>query len=405
MDVLFLSPAFPPEVGAFTRALARVGARVVGVGDVPASALPASVRRALVHYIQVPTLLDEADVTRRVLDELGDARPDRVETHWEPVTLLAAQLRERLGVEGLDVQATRTFRDKDRMKAVVAAAGLPVVVAARVRTAAEAHAQAEKLGFPVIVKPVAGAGSADTLRADDPASLDRILGAVAHHGEVVIEPFVDADEHTFEAVCIQGEPVFTSVSTYLPNTLDARSNEWISPVILCRRHLDSSELSGGLDLGLGALRALGMGTGFAHMEWFRHADGRVSFGEAACRAPGANMVDLMNYANDIDLYMEWARCVVHGSFQAQVRRPFAAAIVFKRAVGHGRIAAVEGLDRFLSRHGHWVRRVDLLPLGAERRDWTSTFLSDGNLVVRHPDEQRCLDMAREAARSITLYAS
>jgi hypothetical protein len=140
------------------------------------------------------------------------------------------------------------------------------------------------------------------------------------------------------------------------------------------------------------------------MEWFRRPDGAPVFGEVACRPPGANMVDLMNYANDVDLFRAWARAVVHGTFDAAPTRPWNAAIVFKRAVGHGRIRAIDGLDAFLARHPGCVARVDLLPVGAPRRDWRKTFLSDGNLVVRHPDLETCHAIARDAAASIRMFA-
>src|SRR5437870_30175 len=40
MDVLFLSPAYPPEMQQFTRGLHAVGARVWGVGDGAEGAAP-----------------------------------------------------------------------------------------------------------------------------------------------------------------------------------------------------------------------------------------------------------------------------------------------------------------------------------------------------------------------------
>ena len=45
MDVLFLAPGYPGEMPLFTRALAEVGARVIGVGDQHVDALPAVARR------------------------------------------------------------------------------------------------------------------------------------------------------------------------------------------------------------------------------------------------------------------------------------------------------------------------------------------------------------------------
>ena len=51
---------------SFTRGLAEVGASVLGVGDTPARALPPRLRDALDDYLQVPSSLDEADVTQRL---------------------------------------------------------------------------------------------------------------------------------------------------------------------------------------------------------------------------------------------------------------------------------------------------------------------------------------------------
>ena len=59
MKVLFLSPHYPEEMLDFTRGLAEVGAEVYGVGEPPASALPARVRPYLHDYVQVPGLFDE----------------------------------------------------------------------------------------------------------------------------------------------------------------------------------------------------------------------------------------------------------------------------------------------------------------------------------------------------------
>ena len=58
MNVVMLSPGYPAEMAFFTRALAAVGATVIGVGDQPPHALPAVAREALAHYEHV-TLSDE----------------------------------------------------------------------------------------------------------------------------------------------------------------------------------------------------------------------------------------------------------------------------------------------------------------------------------------------------------
>lgn len=404
MNVLFLSPNYPPEMQQFTRGLAEVGARVFGVGDTPREAVPDHVARHLAGYLQVPAILDEGDVIRRVRSWLGGMRPDRVEGLWEVVALLAARLREELGVPGMSVDAVTGFRDKVVMKERVAAGGIRVPRTERVHSVDQIRGFAARVGYPLIVKPVDGAGGTDTWRIGSPEELEAVSPRIRHLPEASIEEFVTGQEFTYETLCVAGKPVFESVSTYYPNVLEARKQEWISPIIYTFRDPFADELAGGRAMGREVLRVLGMGTGFTHMEWFRRPDGEAVFGEVACRPPGANMVDLMNYACDVDLFREWARVAVDGRYGGDERRPWNAAIVFKRAKGEGRIRGVEGLDAFVARYRPWIARIDLLPIGAPRRNWKQTFLADGNVVVRHPDARACLEMAQEAAATIHLYA-
>lgn len=404
MDVVFLNPVFPSEMQDFARGLVQVGARVWGVGDRPVEQLPDTLKAHLTGYLRVPRLLDEADVSKRVIAWLDGRRPDRIEACWEPLVIAAATLRGHYAIPGMSVDTVLAFRDKQRMKERVAAAGLRVPHSARVRTAAEARAAADRIGFPLILKPIAGAGSADTYRVDDAAHLEQVLSAMGHVGEASCEEFIDGEEFTYDTVCVDGDPRFENVAQYLPRPLIARTNEWISPIILTYRNLDHPRLADGVALGRKVLGALGMGTGFTHMEWYRKSSGEVVFGEIGCRPGGARLVDQMNLGSDTDLFVEWARAVVHGRVQAPDHKAYCTAIIFKRAQGQGVIRHIEGLDRFLHRYGQHVAIDEVLRPGTPRRNWKQTLLSDGFLVVRHPDATVALDLAKEAAASITLVA-
>lgn len=404
MKVVFLAPSYPPEMQQYTRGLAEVGAEVYGVGDQPAAALPSTLKRHLHDYLQVPRLLDDDDVVERVHAWLRGREVDRVLANWEVMVLTAAKLRARFGVPGMSVDTVEGFRDKQLMKERVAAAGLRVPRAMRVRTVAETRAAADKIGFPLIIKPIAGAGSADTYRVDDGAQLDAVLARMQHVREASVEEFVEGEEFTFDCVCVGGRPLFQNVAQYLPRPLDARTNEWISPVIITVRDLAQPKLADGIALGRGVLDALRMGDGFTHMEWFRKANGEVVFGEIGCRPGGAHLVDQMNYTCDIDLFREWARASCWGKFEAPTTRKYNVAIIFKRAKGQGRITRIDGLREYLHRNGEHVVEQRLLPPGTHRRDWKKTLVSDGFLIVRHPDWARTYQLAMEAATDITMWA-
>jgi biotin carboxylase len=404
MKVVFLAPSYPPEMQQYTRGLAEVGATVYGVGDQPVGALPAQVKQHLSDYLQVPRLLDDDDVVERVHAWMRGREVDRVLANWEVMVLSAARLRERFGVPGMSVDAVRGFRDKQLMKERVAAAGLRVPKAIRVRTATDARAGAAELGYPLVLKPISGAGSADTYRVADDRELEAALGRMQHVEEASLEEFIEGEELTFDTVCIAGKPAFANVAQYLPKPLIARSNEWISPVIVTVRDLAQPALAGGLALGEGVLAALGMGDGFTHMEWFRTPRGEVVFGEIGCRPGGAHLVDQMNYTCDIDLFREWARAVCWGTFEAPTTRKYNAAIIFKRAKGQGRITRVTGLAEFMRAHGEHVVEQRLLPVGAHRRNWKQTLVSDGYILLRHPDWATACELADLVATEVNLYA-
>jgi biotin carboxylase len=404
MKAVFLAPSYPPEMQQYTRGLAEIGVEVYGVGDTPVSQLPASLKPHLADYLQVPRILDDDDVVARVSAWMKGREVDRVLANWEVMVLSAARLRERFGVPGMSVDTVTGFRDKQIMKERVAAAGIRVPRSERVRTVNEARAAAERIGYPLILKPIAGAGSADTYKVEHAKELEQALASMLHVGEASCEEFIDGEEFTFDTVCINGKPVFMNVAQYLPKPLIARTNEWISPVIITVRDLEQPKLAGGIALGQQVLAALNMGDGFTHMEWFRKSNGEVVFGEIGCRPGGAHLVDQMNYTCDIDLFREWARAVTFGRFEAPTVRKYNAAIIFKRAKGQGRITRIDGLDDYLRRFRDHIVEQRLLQIGKHRRNWKQTLVSDGYLLVRHPDWGRACAMSNAAATDVTMYA-
>jgi biotin carboxylase len=402
--VLIISPGYPAEMPFFVRGLAATGARVIGVGDQPAHALPQLARENLAAHWHVPSFADEAGVVAAVRDRASQLHVDQVESLWEPTMLLAARLREVLGVPGMSVAETVPFRDKEVMKQVLDAAGIRTPHHYSTSTAAGVREAVETIGYPVIVKPIAGAGSANTHRADSAAELEAALADLTRVPEVSVEEFVDGEEFTFDTICANGSVLYENISWYRPRPLIARSLEWISPITLALRNPLVEHLAGGRAMGHAVIRALDFRDGFTHMEWYRRADGEVVFGEIGARPPGARTVDVMNYSCDTDLYARWAEAVVLGQFTEPVTRMYNSASVCKRASGQGRITHIDGLGRLLSEFGEWVTAVDLLPLGSPRRDWTQTLLSDGWVMLRHPELASCIEMADRFAGDLQLYA-
>jgi len=402
--ILLISPGYPADMPQFTRGLAEVGATVLGVGDQAPGALPDLVRKSLAGYLHVRSLWDEAAVAEELRNWLRGRPLDRIECLWEPGMVLAAQLREALGIPGLDVQQTLPFRDKERMKQVLDAAGIRTPRHVAANSAAQCWEAAEGIGFPLILKPIAGAGSADTYRVNDADELRDALSRLRHIPLVSVEEFVDGEEFTFDTVTIDGRIAYYNIAWYRPRPLIARSNEWISPQVIALRNVEQQDLAGGVRMGHDVIRALGFQTGFTHMEWYHKADGEVVFGEIGARPPGAHQVDQMNFACDFDVFREWANAVARGRFDTQIERPYNVATIYKRAQGTGRIRAIEGLEALQRRFGSAVVWNTLLPIGAPRRNWRQTLVSDGFIMLRHSDLGATLEMADAVGTDLQLYA-
>ena len=401
--VVMLSPGYPAEMAYFTRALAGAGARVIGVGDQPPHDLPAAARDALAHYEHV-SLADEDAVLGALHGLARHARFDQVECLWEPYMILAARIRETFGLPGMTVGQTVPFRDKERMKQVLDAADVRTPRHASTGTVAGVWEAAERIGFPIIVKPIAGAGSADTYRVDSAEQLAEVLPSLAHVPEVSVEEFVDGEEFTFDTICADGEILFESVMWYRPRPLQMRLHEWVSPVSIVLRDLSVPDLAGGREMGRQVLDALGFRSGFTHMEWYRTAAGEAVFGEIGARPPGARVVDLMNYACAGDTYAGWAEAVLEGRLRQPLAQRYNAGSIFKRARGGGRISGVSGLDALRAAYGQDVVLVDVLPMGTPRRDWRTTVVGDAWVVVRHHELQRVIEMTERFAADMQVYA-
>jgi len=405
MDVLLISPGFPPEMPWFTRALAEVGARVLAIGDQPLEMLAPEVRHALTAYHRVGDLWNEEAVVAEVLRELGGRTVDRVECLWEPAMILAGRLRDRLGLDGLSAEQSRVLRDKESMKATLDAAGIRTPHHYRARTADQVRLAVERIGYPVIIKPIAGAGAADTHRVHSAHELMRAIELLRHVDEVSVEEFIQGEEHTYDTLSAGGDVLFENIAWYRPNPLLARQNEWISPQAVCLRDLSRPELAGGIELGRRVLRALEIRTGFAHMEWFRKADGEVVFGEIGGRPPGGRLVHVMNYTCDCDLFVGWAEAVCRGRISQELSKKYNAGIVFKRARGAGpAITRIEGLEALRAALGPHLVAVELTPPGRPRVDWRQVVSGDGWVVVRHPQLEPTLAMADRVGRELALYA-
>lgn len=407
MHIVFVEPCFPANQKQFVRALYEAGAKVTGVGERPQGALDDELRSWLTHYEQVRSVVDVPAMVERVSAIHRTLRVDRLEASVEAHMMAAAQVREQVGIQGTSVRTTYLCRDKPAMKEVLREAGVPTAQSMGGGDPEEIRAFAAREGFPLILKPRAGAGASGTHRVDDLDGLNRVMAemGVGQGGQVAVEEFVEGHEAFYDTITIGGSVAHEFVSHYFPNVLEAMRTRWISPQIITSNRLETSPTyQEVLELGRKVISALGVDTSATHMEWFFGPKG-LKFSEIGCRPPGVGMWDLYAAANEIDIYHEWALAVLYGRTGRRSSRNFSAGMVTLRPDEDGRISGYEGVEAIQERYGEWILDAHLPPAGTPTQPVEAGYMANAWVRMRHPDFDVLKAMLDDVGETIQVRAS
>jgi len=396
----FVAPYLLEATTRFVSVAAELpGVRIGLVTCEPVERIPPDLRQRLDAHWRVEDALDPRQLAWAVSGLAGQlGRVDRVVGALEQLQVPLAQVRESLGIEGMDVRTAINVRDKAQMKQTLRAAGIPCARHALVHSAGQATAFADAVGFPLVAKPPAGAGAQSTFRLDDGDMLRGWLAAVPLGGDspALLEEFLTGDEHTFDSVTIGGSTVWSSIADYRPPPLDVLRNPWIQWTVVLPRDVSGPRYAGIHRWGPAALAALGVTDALTHMEWFARPDGSVAVSEVAARPPGAQLTSMHGYAHDFDLYRAWAALAILGRFEAPERR-FAAGAAYLRGMGHGRVRAVHGVAEVQQQVGHLVVEARLPRPGQPA---AGDYLGEGYAIVRDPETAVVEDALRRLVGGI-----
>jgi len=407
MNVVLVEPFFPSNQRQFAGALAEVGATVIGVGETPLYGLDDQLKDWLTHYEQVSSVTNVEAMTHIVRSIQDKVWVDRLEATVEAHTTAAAKVRESCGIPGTSVRTAWLCRDKPSMKQALREVGVPTAASTAAGTAAEAHAFAEQVGFPLILKPRSGAGAADTMRVDDDAQLNQALLGYGRQGvgSIAVEEFVEGHEGFYDTLAVDGQVALDFVSHYYPNVLEAMRTRWISPQFVCTNRVETVPEYGELrDLGRRVIAALGIGTSATHMEWFFGPKG-LKFSEIGCRPPGVGAWDLYSAGNDVDLYREWANAIVHGHVGAAPSRRFATGIVALRPEADGRIQGYSGVEELQQQFSDWVIDAHLPSVNSPTQPVEAGYMANAYVRMRHPDYDTLRGMLDTVGRTLHVHAA
>ncbi|MPZ72250.1 MAG: ATP-grasp domain-containing protein [Nitriliruptorales bacterium] len=381
----FVAPFLLEATVRFADSAARLpGVDLAVITHEPAEHLPARLRESLVAHWQVDDALDPAQLVDAVRGLSRQRRPvDGLLGVLEQAQVPIARAREVLGLSGMDVRVATNFRDKNQMKDVLRAAGVPVAAHRLVGGPEAAIDFAAEVGFPLVVKPPAGAGARSTFRLDDAVALRRWIEASppSASNPTLVEEFLAGQEFTFDSVMVDGRVEWYSIARYLPAPLEVLHHPWMQWAVLLPRDIGGDDFDDIRAIAPAALSALGLQTGLSHMEWFRRADGTIAVSEVGARPPGAQLTSALSYAHCIDLYVEWPRLMLLHEFAAP-QRLWAVGVVYLRGHGAGRVTAVRGAGELHRELGDLVVEAKLPQIGQAP---SGTYEGEGYVIVRHEE--------------------
>ena len=386
MEILYLSPEFPPNYANFILQLDRLGANVWALGEADFFGMPPALRAAMRYYVR--TDLGSPPAVKEALERLLDAKTargtarrfDLVESHNEIWLGLEATINAWLEIPGLRPGDLERIKKKSAMKRQFAACGLPTARGERIESAAHARRLADRIGFPLILKPDEGVGAGQIHTVHDPNQLAALLPTL--EADYVMEEFVDAPIVSFDGLVDgEGRLLFENSLVYGDGVLDyVRGKDTFFYV---RRRIPEGLSAVGRRL----VEAFAIRRKFFHFEFFIVGDAYLPI-EINCRPPGGAILDMMNYSVDDDLYAAYARMVTgHGDVALPSEKRYYCAYAGRRdrdyALSHDRLVALLG---------------DALVEFGENPPIFQAAMSRYRYIVRATDRDRLLAMVRDIQR-------
>ncbi|EER46734.1 carbamoylphosphate synthase large subunit (split gene in MJ)/ATP-dependent carboxylate-amine ligase [Actinobacillus minor NM305] len=329
MNFVMISPHFPTNFETFAVRLRESGFNTLGIADTPYEQLSEGLRNSLTEYYRVDNMEDYEQVYRAVgyfAHKYG--RIDRVESHNEYWLELDAKLRTDFNVSGYKTEDMLAIKTKAQMKEVFRKAGLKVAKGRVFKDDADARKLAKELKFPVIIKPNSGVGASDTYKIKSEDELEAFFGYKNVHVEYIMEEFIEGDIVTFDGLTDKdGNIVFYSSLEYSEVVLDTveKDNDMFYYV---PREIKQDLVK----LGEKCVEAFKVRERFFHFEYFRvKKTGELMPLEINCRPPGGLTIDMWNYANDFDVFKEYANIVKENKFYSNITHPWNVVYISRKA--------------------------------------------------------------------------
>lgn len=370
MNILFLSPHFPPNFMHFCSSLKDLGATVLGLGSESYDHLSLQLKESLKEYYRVDTMENYQHLLRAVGYFIhGYGKIQAVESLNEYWLEKEAMLRLDFNITGMKPEELQHVRNKSLMKTMFKKARVPVVKGQVVESLEEGLAFIEEVGYPVVVKPDAGVGAIETFPVYNEETL-RAFFQKKMDVNYFMEEFIEGELFSFDGLTDQnGSIVFATAHYFSRGIMDVVNHDDMLYYYSLREIPPQIKELGSKIVAMYRLKAR-----FFHIEFFKRSNGEYVALEINMRPPGGYTVDMFNYANDMDIYYEWANVMVNNQFDALPSKRYYTCYISRK-------------KRFSYEHTHEeiMARQSVVLYGQNAPAWRGPLGDEGYIV-------RCLSL-------------
>jgi len=264
-------------------------------------------RQILEEIVTMPEGLTQEQITNTVTYLARSRRIARIVALDEFDMEVVAHLREHLRLPGMGRTTTAYFRDKLAMRIKADQAGILVPDFTGIANYDDLRNWMEHVPGPWLLKPRAEASAIGIRKVANAEEVWRALDELGdRQSYFVLERFVPGDILHVDAITWDKHVVFSAVSQYGKPPMQVMHEGGVFTTrTVDRGSADAKALT---KLNSELVPALGLVRGATHAEFIKaQADGRYYFLEVAARVGGAFIAELVEYANGLNLWAEWAR--------------------------------------------------------------------------------------------------
>lgn len=327
MNFVFLSPHFPDNYYLFGVHLNELGVNVLGLADEPYDLLKPELKSILKEYYKVHDMHNYEQLLKACgYFTYKFGKLDRIDSFNEYWLESEAALRTDFNMQGIKKTDIMKIKRKSLMKETFRQAKVPVAEGKVVHSLSEASKLIKEIGYPVVAKPDIGVGAAKTFKIHNQAELSHFFSQKPDV-DYILEEFIQGEIITFDGLTDQdGNIVFYTSHKYSQGIMEIVHNDADVFYYSLRQIPEDLEEAGRL-----TIKAFDVRERFFHFEFFYQNETQKLIAlEVNMRPPGGLTTDMFNYANNIDIYKEWAHIVVHNKFTTGYTRPYHCAYVGRK---------------------------------------------------------------------------